>query len=150
MKKQADATLLDDRVFINSKKGTESVAALSEPIYELSFGDSPELIGARVRECIEAYEPGRERYDREKWKTVNDPLIKLAGEKSEKSFFTKVKYVPISQIGEKVTFYPRDNFGWKDGFKKTEHPNIELDYTSATDEDLGKALLKAFELSSIK
>lgn len=149
MKRQADATLLGGRVFINSKKGTESVAALSEPLYELSLGDSPELIGEKVRECIEAYQPGSERYNREKWKTVNDPLIKIAGEKSEESFFTKVKYVPISQIGEKVTFYPRDNFGWKNGFKKTEHPNIELDYSTVTDEDLGKALLKAFELSSI-
>lgn len=41
------------------------------------------------------------------------------------------------------------NHGWKEGFKNTEHPNIELDYASATDEDSGKALLKAFELSTI-
>lgn len=34
------------------------------------------------------------------------------------------------------------NHGWKEGFK-----NAERDYASATDEDLGKALLKAFEFS---
>lgn len=150
MKKVADGSLLGNRIFINSKKGTQSVPALSEPIYELSIDDSPEIIGAKVRKCIEAYEPGKERYDREKWKTANDPLIKLAGEKDSKGFFTKIKHIPILVRDGKITFFPRDNHGWKEGFKKTEHPNIELDYTSATDEDLGKALLKAFELSSIK
>lgn len=35
MKKQADATLLGDRIFLNAKRGTESVAALSEPLFEL-------------------------------------------------------------------------------------------------------------------
>ena len=141
MKKLADATLLDNRIFLNSKKGTESVPAFSEPLYELNTNDTPVLIGKKVRECIEAFQSGNERYDREKWKKANEPLIRLSGEKSEKLFFTKVKYVPISLIENKLTFYPRVNHGWKEGFKKTKHPNIELDYTIATDEDLGKALL---------
>lgn len=149
-KKVADGSLLGKRIFINSKKGTQSVPALAEPIYELSVEDSPELIGAKVRECIEAYEPGTDRYDREKWKTVNDPLIKLAGEKNSKGFFNKIKYVPILVRDEKITFFPRENHGWKEGFKQTEYPNIELDYTNATNEDLGNALIKAFELSKLK
>jgi predicted nucleotide-binding protein (sugar kinase/HSP70/actin superfamily) len=150
MKKVADGSLLGNRVFINSKKGTQSVPTLTEPIYELSIDDSPEQIGEKVGECIEAYQPGSERYDREKWKTVNDPLIKLAGEKDSKAFFTKVKNPSVVLLGDVLHFSPRDNHGWKEGFKKTEHPNIELDYTKATNEDLGNALLKAFELSSIK
>lgn len=76
-------------------------------------------------------------------------MIKLAGEKSSKAFFTKIKDVPTVLIDDKITFSPTENKGWKDGFGWTQHPNIELDYSSATDEDLGKALLKAFELSSI-
>lgn len=150
MRKSIGTYQLGNRLFIHAKKGTQSVPALSEPIYELSLDDSPELIGEKVRECLEAYEPGRERYDREKWKTVNDPLIKLADEKTSKAFFTKVKNVPTILIEDKITFSPTENKGWKDGFGWTEYPNIELDYSSATNEDLGKALLKALELSSIK
>jgi hypothetical protein len=149
MKKIADASLLGNRIFLNSRKGTRSVAALSEPIFELDIGDSPSDIGCKIRECIESFQPGNERYDREKWKTVYDPLINLAGEKNPKAFFTKVKNVPILYLDDKITFFSRDNYGWKEGFKKTEHPDIELDYANATDEDLGRALLKAFELSSI-
>jgi hypothetical protein len=150
MKKSIGAYQLGNRVFIHAKKGTESVPAFSEPLYELCIDDSPEIIGERIRECIEAYKPGRECYDREKWKTANDPLIKLAGEKDSKAFFTKVKNPSVVLLGDVLHFSPRDNHGWKEGFKKTEHPNIELDYTKATNEDLGNALLKAFELSSIK
>jgi len=150
MRKSIGAYQLGSRIFIHPKKGTQSVPALAEPVYELSTDDPPILIGEKVRKCIEAYEPGRERYDREKWKTVNDPLIKLAGEKNSKAFFTKIKDVPTVLIENKITFSPTENKGWKDGFGWTEHSNIELDYSTATDEDLGKALLKAFELSSIK
>ncbi|MFN6087998.1 MAG: contact-dependent growth inhibition system immunity protein [Cyclobacteriaceae bacterium] len=148
MRKEINAYQLDKRIFVHSKKGTQSVPAFAEPLYQLSTDEDPILIGKKVRECIEAYQPGSERYTREDWKKVNDPLIKLAGEKSSKAFFKKVLYVPISLINDKLTLFPSVNAG-SDGFKNTEHPNIELDYSAATDEDLGKALLKAFELSSI-
>ncbi len=149
MKKSIGVYQLGNRLFIHAKKGTQSVPVLSDPIYELSINDSPQLIGKKVRECIEAFQPGSERYDREKWKTANDSLIKIAGEKSSKAFFLKIKDVPTVLIDDTLTFTPTVNKGWKDGFGWTENPNIEMDYTSATDEDLGKALLKAFELSSI-
>jgi hypothetical protein len=148
-RKDIGAHLLGQRIFIHSKKGTQSVPAFAEPLYELSLHDSSKVIGEKVRECIEAYQEGTERYDREKWKTVNDPLIKLSGEKSSKAFFTKIKDVPINVVENKITFFPTLNKGWKEGFVWTEHPNIELDYSTASDEDLGKALLRAFELSSI-
>lgn len=149
MKKSIGAYQLGNKVFIHAKKGTQSVPILSEPIYELSIDDSPELIGKKIRECIEAYVHSQERYDRDKWKTVNDPLIKMAGEKTSKAFFTKVKDVPTVLVDNKITFSPTENRGWKEGFGWTQHPNIELEFARATDEDLGKALLKAFELSSI-
>ena len=37
----------------------------------------------------------------------------------------------------------------KDGFKNTKYPNLELNYSDASNEELGKALLSAFEMSSI-
>ena len=52
-------------------------------------------------------------------------------------------------IDDVLYFTPTANHGWKEGFKKTKYPNIELNYATAKDEDLGKALLTAFELSSI-
>jgi hypothetical protein len=150
MNKLADATLLDNRIFINSKKGTESVAVLSEPIFELKIDSSPELLGEKVRICIESYQPGKERFSRADWRKVNDPLIKLSGEKSKISFFSKIKYVPISLNEDKLTFYPRNNCGWKIGFKKTIHSNIELEFMKASNKEIGLALLKAFELSKIE
>jgi hypothetical protein len=89
MKKIADASLLGDRIFLNSRKGTRSVAALSEPIFELDISDSLEKIGCKIRECIDSFQPGNERYDSEKWKTVYDPLINLADEKNPKTFFPR-------------------------------------------------------------
>jgi len=149
MKKSIGVYKLNDRIFIHAKKGTQSVAAFSEPLYELDVSDSAEKIGNKVRECIESYQQGNDRYDREKWRTVNDPLIKLAGEKDSKTFFSKVLNPLVVLLNGVIHFCPRENHGWKDGFKESQHPNIQLDYSTATDRDLGVALLKALELSSI-
>ncbi|MDE3740312.1 hypothetical protein [Maribacter polysaccharolyticus] len=150
MKKSIGAYQLGRRIFIHPKKGTQSVAVLAEPIQELSIDDSLEKVGRVIRECIEAYEIGKERYDREKWKTVNDPLVKMSGCKSANEFFKQVFNPPVVLLNKTIHFCPRYNHGLKKGFKKTEHPNIELDYFIASDKDLGKALLKTFELCGIK
>lgn len=150
MKKSIGVYLLNDKIFIHSKIGTQSVPAFSEPLFEIDFNSDNKLIGEKIRECIESYQQGaRERYGREKWKTVNDPLIKLAREKNSKSFFAKVKNPNVVLINDILYFNSTENHGWKDGFKGTSFPNIELVYSQATDEDLGAALKKAFELSSI-
>ena len=148
MRKESSAFLFKNKIFIHAKKGTQSVPAFSEPLFQLELNDSVELIGNKVRKCIEAYQSGNERYDREKWKTVNIPLLKLAGVKGSSSFFGKALNVPINLENNSIVFFPTLNTG-KGGLKWTQHPNIELDFSTATDEDLGKALLKAFELSSI-
>lgn len=149
MRKESNVYLLDNMMFIHSKIGTQSVPAFSEPLFDLDMNQTSAVeIGNRLRKCLESFQPGNERYDREKWKTVNDPLIKRSGEKNSKSFFKKVKYVPVNVISDTIRIHPSVNAG-KDGFKQTEHSSIELDYSTATDEDLGNALLKAFELSSI-
>jgi len=150
MRKEASAYLLNDRVFVHAKKRTiKTVPIFSEPLYELSLSDPPVTMGNKIKECIEAFSEGHDHPSREDFKKTNDPTIRLAGEKTPKAFFTKVKYVPITLMGDKIIFYPSVNKGWKDGFANTEHPNIELDYSIATNEDLGKALLRAFELSII-
>jgi hypothetical protein len=149
MKKSIGAYQLEDRIFLHAKKGTQSVAAFSEPLYELRVGDSLVLIGERIRDCIESYQFGNDRYTRDDWKTVNDPLIKMAAVKNERIFSKNVLKIQVILIDEVIYFCPRNNHGLKEGFKKAEYPNIELDYASATDEDLGRALLTAFELSSI-
>jgi len=76
-------------------------------------------------------------------------LLDLADCKTAKAFFERVKYVPISLDGDLIIFYPTDNKGMKDGFKNTKYPNLELNYSDASNEELGKALLSAFEMSSI-
>jgi hypothetical protein len=150
MQKKAGSYLLRDRIFIHGKKKTtQGLSMFSYPLFELSLDDLPEAIGEKVRECLEAFLEGNQPPSREELKKINDPMIQLAGEKTTKGFFTKVKDVPINLTNNRITFFPTENHGWKDGFKNTQHPNIELDYGSATNEDLGKALLKAFELSSI-
>ena len=152
MKKSKGAFVLNDSIFLNSKKTTnQGMAILSEPIFKLALNDESKLIGEKIRICIESYNDDKltPHPTKDGFKTINDPLIKLAGEKSSKSFFTKVKDVEVVLIANVLYFTPTDNYGWKEGFKKTKHPNIELDHATATDEDLGKALLKAFELSSI-
>lgn len=152
MKKSIGSFVLNNDIFLNSKKTTnQGMAILSEPIFKLSLNDDSKLIGEKIRICIDSYNDDRStpHPTREGFKTINDPLIKLAGAKSSKDFFTKVKDVEVVLIDNTLYFSPTENHGWKEGFKKTEHPNIELDYSAATDEDLGNALLKAFELSSI-
>lgn len=151
MRRELEAYQLKDQLFLHGKKRTDrTVPILSEPVYKYDNGTDATVIGKTVRECIESFYKGYPHPSREEFKKVNDPLIKLAGEKSSKSFFTKVRWVGVIEKDGKISFAPTENHGWKKGFKNTEHPNIELDYASATDEDLGKALLKAFELSSIK
>jgi hypothetical protein len=152
MKKSIGAFVLNDNIFLNSKRTTsQGMAILAEPIYKLSLNDDSKVIGEKVRMCIESYNDDKltPHPTRGGFKTINDPLIKLAGEKNSKSFFTKIKDVEVVLVDKVLYFTPTENHGWKEGFKKTKYPNIELDYSTATDEDLGKALLKAFELSSI-
>jgi hypothetical protein len=149
MRREAEAYQLKNILFLHGKKRTDrTVPILSEPIFQFDNDDQVSKIGNTVRECIEAFSEGHPHPSREEFKKVNDPLIKLAGEKTPKSFFSKVKWVGIVEKGGKISFAPTENHGWKEGFKNTEYSNIELDYASATNEDLGKALLKAFELSS--
>ncbi|WP_282048522.1 contact-dependent growth inhibition system immunity protein [Maribacter aquivivus] len=150
MKKSIGTYQLGEIIIIHPKKGTESVAVLAEPIYQLNIKESPSKIGSIIRRCIEAYIDGDERYDKEKWKKVNDPLVKLTGLKNSNEFFKNVLNPQVVLINGVIHFCPRENHGIKKGFKKTDYPNIELDYSNATDEDLGNALLKALELSSIK
>lgn len=146
------AFVLNDKIFLNSKKTTnQGMALLAEPIFKLALTEDPKLIGEKGRKCIESYNNDKStpHPTREGFKTINAPLIELADEKNAKSFFSKVKNVDVVLIDSRLFFTPTNNHGWKEGFKKTRYPNIELDYASSTDEDLGKALLKAFELSSI-
>jgi hypothetical protein len=150
MRREVEAYQLNDMLFLHGKKRTNrTVPILSEPVFQFNKDVQVFKIGSTVRECIEAFSEGHPHPPREEFKKVNDPLIKLAGEKSSKSFFSKVKWVGIIEKEGKIIFAPTENHGWKDGFKNTQHANIELDYASATDEDLGNALLKAFELSSV-
>ncbi len=151
MKKSIGAFILNDNIFLNAKKTTnQGMAILSEPIYKLSLNEDSRVIGEKVMICLESYNDNKltPHPTRDGFKTLNDPLLKLAGEKSSKNFFTKVKEVRVVLIDKVLYFTPTKNHGWKEGFKNTEHPNIELDYAIATNEDIGKALLKAFELSS--
>lgn len=150
MKKEATATLLGNRIFINVRKETQSVTVFSNPLFELTVSDNPEMIGEKIKICIESFLHGNERLGREDFKTINEPLIKLSGEKSSKAFWTKVKYVPISLVDNKLIFYPTSNKGWKEGFKNTGHPNIEVEYNKMTLREMGAALLKALDLSDIE
>ncbi len=150
MRREIEAYQLKDKLFLHGKKRTDrTVPILSEPVYEFDQGVDASKIGKTVRKCIESFYENYPHPSREEFKKVNDPLIKLAGEKSSKAFFTKAIWVGVIEKDGKISFSPTENHGWKEGFKQTEYSNIELDYTSATDEDLGKALLTAFELSSI-
>ncbi len=151
MRRELEAYQLKDKIFLHGKKRTDrTVAILSEPVYQFDQDVDASKIGKTVRDCIESFYEGYTHPSKEEFKKVNEPLIKLTGEKNSKAFFTKVKWVGVIEKERKISFAPTENHGWKNGFKQTEHPNIELDYSTATDEDLGKALLKAFVLSSIK
>ena len=151
MRRELEAYQLKDKLFIHGKKRTDrTVPILSEPVYQYDSESDAVLIGKTVRECIESFYEGVPHPSREEFKKVNDPLIQLSGEKNSKAFFTKVKWVGVIEKDGRISFIPTENHGWKEGFKKTEHPNIELDYSIATDEGLGNALLKAFELSILK
>jgi hypothetical protein len=150
MRREIEAYQLKDKLFLHGKKRTDrTVPILSEPVYQLNKDVDVSKIGKTVRDCIESFYEGYPHPSREEFKKVNDPLIKLAGEKSSKAFFTKAKWVGVIEKDGIISFSPTENHGWKDGFKQTKYTNIELDYSMATNEDLGKALLKAFELSSI-
>jgi hypothetical protein len=94
MKKSIGAFVLNGNIFLNSKRTTnQGMAILSEPIYKLSLSDDSRVIGEKVRICLESYSDDKltQHPSREGFKTMNDPLVKLAGEKSSKSFFYQGK-----------------------------------------------------------
>lgn len=152
MKKSIGTFLLDDKVIINSKKTTnQGMGIIGDLIYKLSISDEFKLIGEKIRLCLESYNDDKSASHptKEGFKNINNKLVEIAGEKNSKSFFTKVKNPIVVLINNTLFISPMDNYGWKEGFKKTIYPNIELDYSTATDEELGRALIEAFEKSSI-
>ena len=150
MRREAIAYQLGEQIFIHGKKRTiRSTPIFAEPVYAINYFSSSEDIGKIVRTCVKAFSEGHEHPSRDDFKGVNDPLIKLAKQKSSKAFFTKVKCVPIIELNGFISFCPTENHGWKNGFKFTVHPNIDLDYSKLSDSDLGKALIQALERSSI-
>jgi hypothetical protein len=114
MKKSIGAFVLNGNIFLNSKRTTnQGMAILSEPIYKLSLSDDSRIIGEKVRICLESYSDDKltPHPSREGFKLMNDPLVKLAGEKSSKSFFTKVKDVEVVLIDSVLYFTPTENHG---------------------------------------
>jgi len=150
MKKSIDVYLLGDFIFINAKKKTTmGLDIFSLPVFKLSVSESLEILAEKIKEALDQYTINQKHPSKEEWKTFNKPLLDLADCKTAKAFFERVKYVPISLDGDLIIFYPTDNKGMKDGFKNTKYPNLELNYSDASNEELGKALLSAFEMSSI-
>jgi hypothetical protein len=151
MRREIRTYKLGNNIFMHGTKRSvlNFMPLPSEPVYELDYQSDLSVIGNTIRKCIESCGEGQKHPSRDEFKTINDTLIKKANQKNSKSFFPKVLSVPISEIDGTITIYPSENHGWKDGFKNSEHPNLELDYKIASDEDLGKALKQAFEWSII-
>lgn len=126
-----------------------STPIFSQPLF--SDNTSSVVLGMAVRKCLDSWTEGHPKPTREELKRINDPLIELAGEKSSKSFFIKISYVPAKQVDSTLSFYPTINNGWKAGFAAVESGPIVLEKIhEKTDLEIGEALLIALSQSSDK
>lgn len=149
MWKTINISQLDRRLFINANKKTVTTLPIfSQPLFEFSIDSDPSVLGKAVRKCLESWTEGHPQPDREALKHINDPLIELAGKKSPKDFFDKIKSIPTKLVDNTLSFYPTINNGWKEGFSVAEGgPVVIQDINKSTDFQIGNALINALSMS---
>ena len=150
VRKSSVAFFFKDNLFIASKKKSNSgLEFVKEPIFKFSIDEDVSEIGTKIIDAISFFEVGADDLKRDEFKAVFEPILKIVNCKSYNTFWKTAKHVPIVlEIGI-ITFYATENFGPKGGYSGRVMPKIDLDVENASASDLGTALLKAFELSSI-
>lgn len=151
IKRESSALLFTDKIFFTVKKGTESVAAPTEQIFELDINEDPCKIGNTARQVLLSFIFDNARYSREDWKNVYEPLINRTKSKSIKKMFDNCKCVNIYSVDSKLMIVPSINKGYnKTGTKSLYEQMFEDNLDTITDCDFGKMILKAFEISTLE
>lgn len=151
IKKESNAILYNGVIYIIAKQGTESVPAHTDNISMVKLSDDVCDIGSKLLISLNSFIPSRQRFNREDWKKVNLPLLKLANVKTEKLLFGNSKLVQVVLRDDNISIYPSINKGWKSTENKTLGENvITININDSNNCDLGLALLQAFEISTLE
>ncbi len=139
----ATAYLRGDKVIIHPlSETTDGVLVLDSPVTISDFSNSSELgqkvIGALNASKIQVPHPSV-------WKGLFDPVLNLAGVKSQSVFMKSSKCVFIKSNGSEIEIVPTKNMGVKGGF---EHlVDLSLKTTSKDNLEVGYQLTAAFSES---
>jgi hypothetical protein len=131
---------------------TDGVGIFWEPILALPEASNDRDLGLAIRaaldgSCVNVPHPGRRE-----WAGFVKPLLKVAKEKSYKSFVTGLASIQVEEEQERVALTPSRNLGPKQGFDDDSSRQILLERGSA--EQLGTAarrlLMTALEAAIAK
>lgn len=151
IKKESNAILYKKVIYMIAKQGTESVPAHTDNISVALLTDNECEIGSKLLDSLNSFVSSRQRFNREDWKRVNLPLLKVTNAKTEKELFGNSKLVQIVYRDDIISIYPSINRGWKSTENKTLGDLvINLKVNEMDNCDLGTALLKAFEISILE
>jgi len=142
---------IDEKIFIfSNRKTNRTVPILGTTIIKLTISDSFESIGTAVLKCIVKWEENVPHPNKEEFKTINEPLVKLSGEKNKKEYFEKIKSVSVKIVGDKLSYFPMINKGWKKGFINTEYKQIVIEnYLSVNTKKIGELTIQALNESKV-
>lgn len=151
IKRDSSALLLGNTIYLVVHRGTESIPAPADKIFELLVTDEPNYIGSKVKEALYAFIQDKVRFGREDWKKVYEPQLLRMGFKTVKKMYDSVKIVNIFSRDNKLMLLPYKNCGYnKSGTKSFDDKIITTDLEGVSDYELGEMLKIAFEISTLE
>ena len=127
-------------------KTTAGVFIGIEPFVVLPASSDFLVIGATLRNVLAASRERLKHPQPHEWDAVAAPLYAAAGVKSWGTFVRGAVLTHVEGTHDGLRLLPQENRGGRDGFQPFGLPVIEIPAT-ATDEEIGNAVIKALDLA---
>jgi hypothetical protein len=144
MKRSAAAYKRKDKVLFHAdSKTTMGVLIATPPFIAIDADSTEDLLATTLLKVLAFSREGIPHPT--DWSSIQRPILDLARVKSWSTFCRGSLCCDVDEEGDVLTITPTINMG-KDGFLPLKERQVEV-FLGATSSEIGKALLRAFELS---
>jgi hypothetical protein len=127
-------------------KTTAGVFIGIEPFMVLNKAANAAEIGGTLRRVLQHSRENLRHPEPGEWDAIALPLYVAAGVKSWGAFVRGAELTNVEADEKKIRLLPHQNLGARDGFQPKRLGALEVS-ASATDEELGFAVIKALEIA---
>ena len=145
MEKASGVYLINKNIIVcGMQQATTGLWFHNQEYSKLAYNSDYACIGKSIRDSLLSSRYGVTHPSQEYWETSINPLLTLAGEKSYRSLARKAVLCSIRMNNEEISLLPTRR--GKGGIYSHKVESTKLLSISATDEELGQALMEAFKL----